>query len=138
MAVDLRGTYYPGCTVYPKSDKHCNKLHLTIRSQIRDVYKRATTHHLPDKLDIHLKYAGFEERRGEFGRAAEILRELEQKHHPEMLNLMLRRYSSQQGCQMAKFDPFLSLDCARVEGEGKERDQILPSGNLVMKLTCGA
>ena len=39
-----------------------------------------------------------------------------------------------QGCQMAKFDPFLSLDCARVEGVGaqsKERDQILPSGNLV-------
>ena len=27
-----------------------------------------------------------------------------------------------QGCQMAKFDPFLSLDCARVEGVG---DQIL-------------
>ena len=32
-----------------------------------------------------------------------------------------------QGCQMAKFDPFLSLDCARVEGveaqskESKER-----------------
>ena len=55
------------------------------------MYWRATTHHLRDKLDIHLKYAGFEERRGEFGRAAEILRELEQKHHPEMLNLMLRR-----------------------------------------------
>ena len=34
-----------------------------------------------------------------------------------------------QGCQMAKFDPFLSLDCARVEGVGrnprKGRDQIL-------------
>ena len=34
-----------------------------------------------------------------------------------------------QGCQMAKFDPFLSLDCARVEGGGrnprKGRDQIL-------------
>ena len=33
------------------------------------------------------------------------------------------------GCQMAKFDPFLSLDCARVEGVGrnprKGRDQIL-------------
>ena len=30
-----------------------------------------------------------------------------------------------QGCQMAKFDPFLSLDCARVEGMGaqsKERN----------------
>ena len=30
-----------------------------------------------------------------------------------------------QGCQMAKFDPFLSLDCARVEGrmgaQSKER-----------------
>ena len=35
----------------------------------------------------------------------------------------------------AKFDPFLSLYCASVEGVGrnprKERDQILPSGNLV-------
>ena len=25
---------------------------------------------------------------------------------------------ARQGCQMAKFDPFLSLDCARVEGVG--------------------
>ena len=25
---------------------------------------------------------------------------------------------AKQGCQMAKFDPFLSLDCARVEGGG--------------------
>ena len=24
-----------------------------------------------------------------------------------------------QGCQMAKFDPFLSMDCARVEGAGR-------------------
>ena len=24
------------------------------------------------------------------------------------------------GCQMAKFDPFLSLDCARVEGVGAQ------------------
>ena len=34
-----------------------------------------------------------------------------------------------QGCQMAKFDPFLSLDCTRVEGVGakpkKGRDQLL-------------
>ena len=27
---------------------------------------------------------------------------------------------SEQGCQMAKFDPFLSLDCARVEGVGAQ------------------
>ena len=25
-----------------------------------------------------------------------------------------------QGCQMAKFDPFLSLDCTRVEGVGAQ------------------
>ena len=25
-----------------------------------------------------------------------------------------------QGCQMAKFDPFLSLDCARLEGVGAQ------------------
>ena len=28
--------------------------------------------------------------------------------------------NSDQGCQMAKFDPFLSLDCARVEGVGAQ------------------
>ena len=27
---------------------------------------------------------------------------------------------SRQGCQMAKFDPFLSLDCAGVEGVGAQ------------------
>ena len=27
-------------------------------------------------------------------------------------------FGRDQGCQMAKFDPFLSLDCARVEGVG--------------------
>ena len=39
------------------------------------------------------------------------------------------RRPAAQGCQMAKFDPYLSLDCARVEGVGrnprKGRDQIL-------------
>ena len=39
---------------------------------------------------------------------------------------------------MAKFDPFLSLDCAGVEGGGhnprKGRDQLLPSGNLGIQL----
>ena len=28
--------------------------------------------------------------------------------------------SQSQGCQMAKFDPYLSLDCARVEGVGAQ------------------
>ena len=30
------------------------------------------------------------------------------------------RPDRRQGCQMAKFDPFLSLDCARVEGLGAQ------------------
>ena len=35
-------------------------------------------------------------------------------------------------CYAAKFDPFFSLDCARLQGEGRRegRIQILPSGNL--------
>ena len=40
-----------------------------------------------------------------------------------------KEHYEKQGCQMAKFDPFLSLACARVEGVGhnprKGRDQIL-------------
>ena len=51
-------------------------------------------HKTDDKLDIYLRYAGVQERRGEFDRAAEILRELEQKHHHEMLELMLCRINS--------------------------------------------
>ena len=31
-----------------------------------------------------------------------------------------KAYGRTQGCQMAKFDPFLSLDCARVEGVGAQ------------------
>ena len=37
------------------------------------------------------------------------------------VDLLSRRHVSLcQGCQMAKFDPFLSLDCARVEGVGTQ------------------
>ena len=36
---------------------------------------------------------------------------------PPRLSMML---PWNQGCQMAKFDPFLSLDCARVEGVGAQ------------------
>ena len=32
----------------------------------------------------------------------------------------VRTMDSLQGCQIAKFDPFLSLDCARVEGVGAQ------------------
>ena len=48
------------------------------------------------------------------------------RSHCLFLFLCLFRHSThfsfavgpRQGCQMAKFDPFLSLDCARVEGRG--------------------
>ena len=40
---------------------------------------------------------------------------LAQRLHRYLLRLLRR-----QGCQMAKFDPFLSLDCARVEGVGAQ------------------
>ena len=47
----------------------------------------------------------------------------------ERVGVVVMVVISLQGCQMAKFDPFLSLDCARVEGVGhnprKGRDQIL-------------
>ena len=58
-------------------------------------------------------------------------REASERDADESANAVVERRSSdcQQGCQTAKFDPFLSLDCARVEGGGrnprKGRDQIL-------------
>ena len=45
-------------------------------------------------------------------------------HHHVRRNLNSAEDELLQGCQMAKFDPFLSLDCAGVEGVGvqsKER-----------------
>ena len=48
--------------------------------------------------------------------------------HPDRIVVCFRRERSKEkegllllchGCQMAKFDPFLSLDCARVEGVGR-------------------
>ena len=34
------------------------------------------------------------------------------------LSALDKKEAATHGCQMAKFDPFLSLDCARVEGVG--------------------
>ena len=38
----------------------------------------------------------------------------------ELLEGERAHLQTSQGCQMAKFDPFLSLDCARVEGVGAQ------------------
>ena len=39
----------------------------------------------------------------------------------------------EQGCQMAKFDPFLSLGCARVEGEGAQSKERKGSNFAAMR-----
>lgn len=46
-------------------------------------------HHMPKKMDIHMDYASFEEKQGEFGRALEILEGISAKH-PDVLNIKLR------------------------------------------------
>ena len=47
----------------------------------------------------------------------------------EDIDTQVQENPRRHGCQMAKFDPFLSLGCARVEGGGrnpmKGKDQIL-------------
>ena len=40
--------------------------------------------------------------------------------HSHLRSLAAAESKPSQGCQMAKFDPFLSLDCARVEGVGAQ------------------
>lgn len=56
----------------------------------RDVFNRACTHHLPDKVDIHLNWAAFEEERGNTQEAQKILLKVEKKH-PELMSVMMRR-----------------------------------------------
>ncbi len=59
-------------------------------ARTRHVFERAVTHHLPTKVDIHLRYAAFEEECGHFDKAAEVLEKLGEKHS-SLLSLMLRR-----------------------------------------------
>ena len=45
----------------------------------------------------------------------------QQQYHlrADHINIKIQNKANQ-GCQMAKFDPFLSLDCGRVEGAGAQ------------------
>lgn len=58
--------------------------------RIRDVFHRACTFHLPDKVDIHLNWAAFEEERGHLDKAKTILENL-QKKHPQLMSITFRR-----------------------------------------------
>ena len=58
--------------------------------KIRDVFNRACTHHLPDKVDVHLNWAAFEEQRGQVENARTILEKCELKH-PHLMSVLLRR-----------------------------------------------
>ena len=79
---------------------------------------------------------GCQEREGKTGRKSKALSPslharspLPQSHLWDSFNTPSLRTSqghTEQGCQMAKYDPFFSLDCARVEGRGaksKERKE---------------
>jgi pre-mRNA-processing factor 39 len=58
--------------------------------KIRGIFNRACTSHLPEKVDIHARWAAFEELAGDFNAAARILEEQE-KLHPELISLKLKR-----------------------------------------------
>jgi len=58
--------------------------------KIRSIYSRACTNHLPTKVDLHEKWAAFEECKGDSEAASKILENLE-KAHPELISLILRR-----------------------------------------------
>ena len=61
-----------------------------VEEKVRNVYSRACTHHLPDKVDIHLNWAAFEEQRGHYEEASKILYNVEKKH-PELVSVLMRR-----------------------------------------------
>ena len=61
-----------------------------VEEKVRNVYFRACTHHLPDKVDIHLNWAAFEEQRGHYEDASKILLKVEKKH-PELVSVLMRR-----------------------------------------------
>jgi len=58
--------------------------------KIREIYTRACTSHLQNKINIHLRWAMFEEINKNFAKASEVLEGLE-RAHPELTSVKLRR-----------------------------------------------
>ncbi|KAG5671606.1 hypothetical protein PVAND_001799 [Polypedilum vanderplanki] len=59
-------------------------------SRLRDVYERACTIHHPDKINLHVMWAAFEEAQGYADKAASILDNIDKKH-PHLLQIAYRR-----------------------------------------------
>ena len=60
--------------------------------KVRKVFNRACTSHLPEKVDVHLRWSAFEEMAGgsHLDKAAEIIAGLEVKH-PDLVSIKLKR-----------------------------------------------
>ena len=58
--------------------------------KIREIYRRACSYHLQEKVDIHIQWAAFEEKLGNYQGAAEVLENIE-KTHPQMITLVMAR-----------------------------------------------
>ena len=58
--------------------------------KIREIYRRACSYHLQEKVDIHIQWAAFEEKLGNYQGAADVLENIE-KTHPQMITLVMAR-----------------------------------------------
>jgi len=59
-------------------------------ARIRGIFERAGHKHLPTKVDLHTRWAAWEEKVGESGEASRILQQLELAH-PGLVNVLLKR-----------------------------------------------
>ena len=58
--------------------------------KIRDIYRRACSFHLKEKVDIHIHWASYEEKLQNFEAAASVLETIE-KSHPQLISLVMAR-----------------------------------------------
>ena len=58
--------------------------------KIRNIFKRACSYHLQEKVDIHIQWASFEEKLQNFEVAAGVLENVE-KTHPQLISLVMAR-----------------------------------------------
>jgi pre-mRNA-processing factor 39 len=75
-----------------KADNELEKAKLV--EKCRDIFRRACTHHLSNKIDIHLAWAAFEESLRDFDAAIEILEKIE-KLHPKLMSIVVRRINAE-------------------------------------------
>jgi len=90
--------------------------------KIRGVFKRACVSHLPEKVDVQLRWSAFEETTSQLDNAAKILEGLETSH-PDLVSVKLKRINFER--RRGEDDRASDLYAACIKSVAEQKDNTL-------------